>query len=245
MTMPLDLKKTVFPASNLFNYLPVFEEIYYEGHKIPNVQCFKAIREGETCTLMALSIIRKDEDFLWDSTKDLLDRSLKQAAGMTRGIYSFDLLTFDVHKENAGFAPSELASVVANSSFRLKPGEQMLIRYSSVYGLLQKLVDESWGKIAFKTSVEVFNDKPNFLFALVSKILKAAEFAHGPVMVLINDLSTFPLHDPANEKQRSFLDQLITAQAKVSIEFPPEVYIQDNNGVRELLSGTVVRTGYV
>ncbi len=240
-----DLKKTDFAASNLFHYLPVFDEIYYQGHKLANVQSFKAIREGQACTLLALSIIRKDEDFLWESTKDLLDGAIKQAAGISRGIYSFDLLTFDVHKENAGFSPHELSSVIANSCFRLKPGEQMLIRYSSVFGLLQKLVDESWGKITLKTSVEVFNDKPNFLFALVSKILKTVEFSHDPVMVLINDLSTFPLHDPANEKQKDFLDELIAQHAKLSIEFPPEVYIQDNNGVRELFSGTVVRTGYV
>jgi hypothetical protein len=117
----------------------------------------------------------------------------------------------------------------------------MLIKYSSVYGMLQKMVDESWGKIIFKTAVELFNDKPNFLFALVSKILKTVEFTHEPVMVLVNDLSTYPLHDPENEKQKAFLDDLIAAQAKNSIEFPPEVYIQDQRGVRELFSGTVVK----
>jgi len=237
----INLVKTEFPTSNLFNYLPRFEEIYYQGNPIDRVQAFKAVREGQACKLLAVTTIRKEEDFLWDSTKDLLDRSIKDAAFMMRGIYTFDLLTFDVHKETESFNCKELSQLLFNSSLRLKPGEQMLIKYSSVYGMLQKMVDESWGKIIFKTAVELFNDKPNFLFALVSKILKTSEFAHEPVMVLVNDLSTYPLHDPENEKQKAFLDDLIAAQVKNSIEFPPEVYIQDQRGVRELFSGTVVK----
>jgi hypothetical protein len=237
----INLAGTQFPTSNLFNYLPKFEEIYYQGNPSDRVQSFKAVREGQSCKLLAITIIRKDEDFLWDSTKDLLDRSVKDAASMMRGIHTFDLLTFDVHKENESFNCKELTQVLVNSSLRLKAGEQMLIKYSSVYGMLQKMVEESWGKVIFKTVVETFNDKPNFLFALVSKILKTVEFAHEPVMVLVNDLSTYPLHDPQNEQQKAFLDDLIARQRKLSMEFPPEVYIQDQNGVRELLSGTIVK----
>ncbi|MFA5087593.1 MAG: hypothetical protein WC552_01000, partial [Candidatus Omnitrophota bacterium] len=58
---------------------------------------------------------------------------------------------------------------------------------------------------------------------------------------LVNDLSITPLYNASDEKQQGFLAKLIRAQAKSSIEFPPEVYIQDKNGARELLSQTVVR----
>ena len=237
----VNLVQTEFPTSNLFHHLPRFDEIYYQGNLIDRVQLFKAVREGQECKLLAVTIIRKDEDFLWDSTKDLLSRSIKDAASLMRGIYAFDLLTFDVHKEIESFHCHELTQVLVNSSLKLKPGEQMLIKYSSVYGMLQKMVDESWGKIVFKTVVETFNDKPNFFFTLVSKILKTVEFAHTPVMVLVNDLSTHPLHDPQNEEQKAFLDDLIARQTKNSMEFPPEVFIQDQNGLRELFSGTMVK----
>jgi hypothetical protein len=237
---PINLVKTDFPASNLMHHLPRFEEIFYQGHALDRVQAFKAVREGQECRLLSVTIIRKDEDFLWDSTKDLLGRSIKDAAAIMRGIHTFDLLTFDVHKEQGTFQCGELTQVLVNSSLKLKSGEQMLIKYSSVYGLLQKMVDEPWGKVVFKTAVEVFNDKPNFLFALVSKILKTVEFAHEPVMVLVNDLSTRPLHDPLNAEQKAFLDDLIKRHARSSIEFPPEVFIQDRNGMRELLSSTTV-----
>ncbi len=237
----INLVHTGFASSNLFNYLPRFEEIYYQGNPMGRVQSFTAVREGQACKLLAVTIIRKDEDFLWESTRDLLDRSVKDAAVMMRGVHTFDLLTFDVHQETGSFNARELAQVLVNSSLRLKTGEAMLIKYSSVYGILQKLVDEPWGKILFKTAVELFNDKPNFLYVLVKKILKTVEFAREPVMVLVNDLSTYPLHDPDNELQKAFLDDLIAAQVKNSIEFPPEVYIQDQRGVRELFSGTIVK----
>ncbi len=70
----INLVKTEFPASNLFNYLPRFEEIYYQGNPVDRVQLFTAVREGQACKLLAVTIIRKDEDFLWASTRDLLDR---------------------------------------------------------------------------------------------------------------------------------------------------------------------------
>ena len=237
----IDLVNTGFPASNLFHHLPRFDGICYQGNPVDKVQLFKAVREGQECRVLAVTIIRKDEDFLWDSTRDLLARAVRDAASLTRGIYTFDLLTFDVHKELESFNGNELAQVLANSSLKLKPGEQMLIKYSSVYGILQKMVDEPWGKIVFKTAVELFNDKPNFLFALVSRILKTVEFSYEPVMVMINDLSTYPLHDPKNEKQKAFLDDLIAQHTKSSMEFPPEVFIQDQNGLRELFSGTTVK----
>jgi hypothetical protein len=59
----MNLAKTEFPTSNLFNYLPRFEEIYYQGNPIDRVQLFKAVREGQECKLLAVTIIRKDEDF--------------------------------------------------------------------------------------------------------------------------------------------------------------------------------------
>ncbi|MBF0532058.1 MAG: hypothetical protein HQL23_03060 [Candidatus Omnitrophica bacterium] len=240
---PLNLIHSDFPASDLFKHLPRFDAIYYQGLQQENVQRYSAVREGQECRLFVVTLIRKDEDFLWDSAKDLLDRSMKQAAPRMRGVYQFDLLTFDFHREKTNFSDSELAQMIFNASFKIKPGEQRLIRYSLCYGLLQKMLDESWGKIIFKTAVEIFNDKPSFLYALVSRILKPLEFSREPVIVLVNDLSAHPLYNAQDNKQQTFLRKLIVEQAKQSIEFPPEVYVQNVNGVRELLSGSVIEGG--
>lgn len=232
---PINLIAHEFDRSNLFRHLPQFEELHYAGHPAEHVQRFSALREGLEWTLLTVTIIRKDEDFLWASARDLLDRAMKEAAGRMRGIHTFDLLTFDFHQEIKTFNYAELAQILVNTSLRLKPGEQALIKYSSCYGLLQKMVEESWGKIVFKTAVEVFKDKPSFLYTLVKGMLKPAEFARGPVIALVNDLSATPLYNPEDENQKMFFAKLIAEQSQHAIEFPPEVYVQDHRGVREIL----------
>lgn len=240
MFKPLNLIDAHFQISNIFHCLPIFDEIYYQGLVQEKIQKYSALREGQECTLLAVTLIRKDEDFLWESAEDLLLRSVRDAAVMVRGVYTFDLLTFDFHRETNTFNPAELTQLILNHSLKLKPGEQRLIKYSSSYGLLKKLGEESWGKIVFKSAVEVFQDDPKFIFSLVKRLLKDAEYSHHPFTALVNDVSANPLYNPRDAQQQNFLAQIIAQTAKNSIEFPPEVYIQDKNGVRELLSGTEI-----
>jgi hypothetical protein len=103
------------------------------------------------------------------------------------------------------------------------------------------MVPESWGKIALKSSVEVFKDKPIFLNLLIKRLLKYSSFAHAPVIILVHDLSSEPIFDSANIEQQRLLRELMEKQSKETVEFLPEVYIQDKNGARELLSGMVFR----
>lgn len=238
---PVNLIDAHFQISNIFSHLPIFDEIYYQGLEQEKIQKYSAFREGQECVLLAVTLIRKDEDFLWESAQDLLLRSVYDAAAAVRGVYTFDLLTFDFHRETNTFKPSELTQLILNHSFKLKPGEQRLIKYSSSYGLLQKLGDESWGKIVFKSAVEVFGDDPKFLFSLVKRMLKDSEYSRHPLIALVNDVSANPLYEPQNKVQQDLLAGLVAGLAKTSIEFPPEVYVQDTNGVRELLSGTEIR----
>jgi len=237
----LNLIDAHFQNSNLFCHLPIFDAIYYEGHPEGKIQRYKAIREGQECALLALTIIRKEEDILWEAAEDLLVRSVQEAATRVQGVFTFDLLTFDVHEEVNNFNFNELGTLMVNHSLKTKPGEQRLIKYSSAYGLLQKLVVEPWGKITFKTSVEVFKDKPAFLFALVNRLFKLVEFSRNPPIILLNDVSSNPIYDPKDRDQQNFFSKVITEKSESSIEFLPEVYIQDKNGVRELMSSSIVR----
>jgi hypothetical protein len=238
---PFNLIDAHFQKSNLFAPLPVFDEIHYQGHPQEKVQLYKAVRENQTCTLLALTIIRKEEDFLWASAEDFLTSSVVWAAQRVQGIFTFDLLTFDIHKEVNAFNYKELTELIVRHSQKIRPGEQRLIKYSSAYGLLQKMVDEPWGKIVFKTSVEVYKDNPSFLYALVKRLFKSTEFSHDPAIVLVNDLSTNPVYNANDKTQQDFLSKVLAEQAKKSIGFLPELYIQDKNGVRELMSGSVVK----
>ena len=236
----LNLIDAHFQNSNLFRHLPIFDAIYYEGHPEGKIQKYKAVREDQPCMLLALTIIRKEEDFLWASAEDFLQRSVIEAASRAHGIYTFDLLTFDIHKEKNTFNYNELQYLIINHSRKLAPGQQRLIKYSSAYGILQKAVEENWGKIALKTSVEIYKHTPQELDTVVRNLFRIAGMPHGPLILLIHDLSSEPLYDPSNKVQQPLLQQVITKQAESFIEFPPEVYMQDKNGVRELLSGSIV-----
>jgi hypothetical protein len=238
---PINLIDSQFQHSLLFEYLPLFDAIFYEGHPEGHIQRYKALREDQECILIALSIIRKEEDFLWAACEDLFERTVRASAPRLHGIFTYDLLSFDLHREVKTFKYDELATMLAKTGFELKPGEQRLIKYSSAYGILQKMVPESWGKITLKTAVEVYKDKPIFLNLLIKRLFKYVSFAHNPVIILVHDLSSEPIYDPENQEQQRLLRELMDAQSKETIEFLPEVYIQDKNGARELLSGMVFR----
>jgi hypothetical protein len=233
----MDLINYGFQHSNLFQHMPLFDEIYYVGHDEDKVRQYKAIRENQACIILSLNFIRNDEKILWDAVEDFLKRSTVNATSRVHGAYIFDLLTIDIHKEIKTFKHAELSTVIMNVAAKLAPGEIKMIKYSSAYVLLKKTVDFEWGKIIFKTAVNVFRDKPDYLDLLIKQLLKDFTFSHDPVILLLNDLSQNPIFDPQNETQQSRIKKVIADLIPVSMEFVPEVYIQDKNGARELLSG--------
>lgn len=238
---PLNLIDAHFQRSNLFNHLPIFDTIHYVGHPEGKIQHYQALREGQECKLLALTIIRKEEEILWEAAEDLLERCIYDAATRMQGIFTFDLLTFDIHRELNTFNYEEFGALMSNTSRKIAPGEQRLVKYSTAYGILQKLVVEPWGKITMRTSIDVYNDKPTFLFAVVKRLFKLAQFPRHPLILLINDLSQDPIYDPQSKEQQEYLSKVIAEQSESSIEFLPEVYVQDRLGVRELMSGTVIQ----
>ncbi len=240
MTKLVNLVDAHFQKSNLFYHLPIFDTIHYLGHPDGKIQLYKATREGQECMLLAITIIRKEEDVLWEAAEDLLSRCVYDASTRMRGIFTFDLLTFDIHREVNTFNYEEFGALISNTARKIAPGEQRLIKYSTAYGLLQKLVVEPWAKVTLKTSIEVYNDKSEFLYTLVKRLFKLAQFPHNPLILLVNDLSGDPVFDPQNLEQQDFLNKTIEEKSKDSIEFMPEVYIQDRLGTRELLSKTII-----
>jgi len=237
----MNLIDSGFQKSNLFQYMPLFDEISYVGRNEDKVRQYKVVREGQSCTLLVLNFVRNDEKILWEAVEDFLKRSTISATSSVRGVYIFDLLTIDIHKEIKTFKHEELTTLITNVAAKLSAGEIKMVRYSSVYALLQKSVDYDWGKIAFKTAVDVFKDKPDYLDLLIKQLLRDFIFASEPVILLLNDLSQNPIFDLRNETQQARLKKVIADLIPNSIEFIPEVYIQDKNGARELLSASTLK----
>ena len=226
-----------FQNSNLFQHMPIFDEISYAGHNEEKVRQYKAVREDQSCNLLALNFIRNDEKMLWDAVEDFVKRSTINAASGMRGVYIFDLLTIDIHKEIKAFKHAELTAVIINTASTLAPGEITMIKYSSVYALIRKTVNSDWGKITFKTAVNVFKDNPDYLDLLIKELLKDHRFSHDPIVLLLNDLSQNPVFDLHNEMQQTRLKKILANFVPNSMELMPEVHIQDKHGVRELSIG--------
>ncbi|MBI3990862.1 MAG: hypothetical protein HY350_01815 [Candidatus Omnitrophica bacterium] len=217
--------------------MPLFDEISYVGHNEEKLRQYKAVREGQACKILTLNFIRNDEKILWDAVEDFVKRSTISAASSLHGNYIFDLLTIDVHNEIKTFKHAELASVIINTAAKLAPGQIKMIRYSSIHARIQKTIEGDWGKVAFKTAVNIFKDKPDYLDLLIKQLLEDQTFSREPVVLLLNDLSQNPVFDLKNEMQQVRIKKVIANLIPNSIEFVPEVYIQDKNGAKEFLSG--------
>lgn len=223
--------------SNIFAHLPRFDEIYYDGYLEGKVRQYRALREELSCRVLALNVIRKDEDVMWQAFHDLIARSISDAALSARGVYVFDVLTQDIYGEVKTYNHAEITALLVNHARKCAIGEKRLVRYSSIYGILHKLNAGNWGKITLKTAVEIFKDRDSFLDLMLKKLIKNFEFAGEPGLLMINDLSKDPIYNAQDEVQQKRLTALMAKQIPTSIEFPPEVYIRDINGIRELYSG--------
>ena len=222
--------------SNIFVHLPRFDEITYDGYLEGKVRKYRAMREGLACHVLVLNVIRKDEDVIWGAFEDLIKRSAIDAAHAVSGVYVFDVLTQDIHNEVKTYNHNEVTTVLINHARKCAPSEKRLIKYSSIYGILHKFNTVDWGKITLKTAVEIFKDKDIFLDLMLKKLIKNFEFASEPGLLMINDLSRDPIYNVDDEMQQKRLAALMAKQIPTSIEFPPEVYIRDINGIRELYS---------
>lgn len=235
-----NLLKSDFQQSNIFAQLPRFDAVYYDGYLEGKVRKYRALREDLTCHVLVLNVIRQEEDVIWQSFQDLIKRSVSDAAAAVRGVYVFDLLTKNIHNEVKTFKHGEITTVLMNHAQKCTIGEKRLIKYSSIYGILHQLNTGHWGKIKLKTAVEVFKDKDMFLDVLLKRLIKNFEFANEPGLLMINDLSQQPIFNPEDGVQQQRLTALMAKQIPTTITYPPEVYIQDKNGMRELYSGLEV-----
>src|SRR3989338_4143155 len=233
----MNLIKGGILQSNIFAPLPRFDAVYYDGCPEGKVRKFRALREDLTCHVLVLSVIRKEEEIIWQAFQDLIKRSINDAAVAARGVYTFDVLTQNIFQEVKTYNHAEVATLLANHARQCAPGEKRLVKYSSIYGILQKLNASDWGKMTLQAAVEVFKDKDCYLDLMLKGLIKNFEFASEPGLLMVNDLSQRPIYNTQDEMQRKRLSAVMAQHIPTTIEFPPEVYIRDGNGLRELYSG--------
>lgn len=218
---------------DVFRPLPKFSSVSFKGLIQDRILHFEAAREDDILTILATAIIRGEEKFLWESCEDLLKRSVEEAAARVSGVYRFDMLSFNVHREINTFNPQELSQMILNHSRKLKIGEERFIKYSSSFGVIKKLAQEDWGKVVLRSFVEVFNKEPAQLDLTVKQLMAVPAPQQGPKVLVIHDLSQEPIFNRGNAGQQDRLQKLRNKQADL-FESRPDVYLIDKNGCVEL-----------
>lgn len=190
-----------------FAKLPPFQSAVYAGEAAEKVLRFKCGQEDKEILVDLVSVIGSEESLVWKSCREMFAYALKLAAQEMKGFFGYELLTADLSRGLAHFNPHDLAQLLTNHAAKMSPGESRLIQYGTFWGLLSKRIPEDWGKIEFKTCVEVYQKPPEqldgYLLALLKKCGPSAESA-----LVIHSIGTKSLLQPANEVQSANLKQL-------------------------------------
>ncbi|MBI4971011.1 MAG: hypothetical protein HZC17_04130 [Candidatus Omnitrophica bacterium] len=209
----MNLVQFNFQTSPVISKLFRFESIIYRGELKPKIQHFETVREGETFHLITTTLIRKEESLVWKSCLDMLEFTMKTAAAGMQGLFGFDLLAIDFGKGIDHFNWNDLAALIVNRSRKLAVGEEVLIQYGSLFGMLKKRVSETWGKIDFHTAVEVFGKDSAQFDLVIKKLINDSAELTGAKIIAVLDLSQDPIFKFGLEEQTERLAKLLASQA--------------------------------
>lgn len=221
-----------FNASTLLKKLPAFETLEYKGETAPGIQLYRGLRGGEEKSLFVSHVIRKEEELVWKSCREMLERTLKQAALSMRGFFGFELLTLDLDERMRSFHWGNFAELLLNHSRKMAAGEGRLIPYASVFGIFKKRIPEEWGKIDFYSPVRVFSDEAAKLDLWIKKMLKLSGALLHPSEFLIYDLSAEPLFRFGDEEQTARLGKFLQTESHAGPL--PDIYFLNQSVFTEL-----------
>lgn len=170
--------------------------------------CEETIGE-EKKQMIVCQIIRREERIIWDAWEELILFGFSQAAAKMRGLFRFQLHDIDLKKGHQSFNPQNFAQLVINRAKALKAGEECVISYTSLVGVLKLKVETSWGKIDFEHAVQTFLDEPEKLDLFLNKILLATDALTNP-KIEVRDLSSQPILEPENIEQRERLGKWLS-----------------------------------
>lgn len=192
-------------------------------------------KETQTQSLFCAWMILKEDALAWTSFRELWDQALKLAASQMRGFFGLELFFLDLKEGLSGFHPGNLTELIVNHSKKLEVGAQVLIRYASLWMVLSKRTNEDWGKIDFKSRVDVVT-KPGPLDLTLKKMAQeASDLAKEsqPPIFLIMDLGEIPVFKFGSEEQTERIHKWFTDLQKKN-ENIPEIYFYHQGKLTDL-----------
>ncbi len=198
-----------FKESGVFSHFKSLQHLKYIGIKSPKMLCFEAQKNNIPYPISVFNVIHKEEAFVWKSFSDLLERTLKSTAQMLRGFYTFEIIVLEMGSGLQNFDWNQWSQLIVNYSRKIGVGEECLIRYSGIVGVLKKTVEEEWGKIDFSIPVQVFNQEIEKYDLFIKKCIHSSGLKSG--LVILHDLGQNPVFRFGMEGQtirlRSYLEK--------------------------------------
>ena len=216
-----------------FTRLPAFDSVEFRGIIPPSLYHYQLNIGTETRFLFCAWMVLKEESLAWNAFRELLGETFKMAASQMRGFFGLELLFMDLSGGFSSFHPGNLAQLIINHSKKLEPGKQTLIRYASLWMILSQRMAVDWGKIDFKSRVEVIS-KPEQLDLRLKKFLRATadlvSEARPPLFALF-DLGQAPVLKFGAEEQTARIRRWLEGFQKAGAPVP-EIYIcQQGKGI--------------
>jgi len=159
--------------------------------------------------LAVKTVIRKEEDFLWLSFKELLGRIVQEAARKLQGIFEFNLLAFEIERGTDHFYAGNFTELLSNHARKLAVGQEAFVKYGCVFGILKKRVKENWGMMDLVTAVETYTKDKTRLDLFIGKILRDCRDMADLGTVVIQDLSHDPVFHFGDEEQTARLAKML------------------------------------
>jgi len=203
------------------------EDGCFEGEVGSKVLAFKAAEE----IIFNAQIISAEEGDAWKACEQMLSSALKMAASSVSGFYGLELLSFTFSRGIEKFEASAFAQLIVNHAKKLEPGDKRIFPYGSFLLRLAKRIPNDWGKIDFKTYVEVFRKPRSRLDLLIKKkcseVLQETRYASNPKRLVISDLSQDSLFRFGEEEQTGRLAGFLKKNRDVFKKENLKVFYED------------------
>ncbi len=209
-----------------FKLLPVFDSIEFQGIVPPSLYHYKLEVGPEMRSLFCAWVVLKEDSLAWNAFQELFRETLNRAASQMRGFFGLELLFMDLSGGFSSFHPGNLAQLIINHSKQLEPGKQILVHYASLWMILSKRIVADWGKIDFKSRVEVISKPEQLDLKLKGFLRNAANIPNeaGSPLFALFDLGQVPVLKFGAEEQTERIRRWLESLQKAIVPVP-EIHI--------------------
>ncbi len=216
-----------------FKTLLHYDAIEFHGVVSDHLYQYQVRQAENVRSIFLASMVLKEDVLAWQSFREMFEGILKMAASQMRGFYGLELIFFDLNEGFSSFHLGNLTQLLVNHSKKLESGNQMLVRYASLWMILSKRTHGDWGKIDFKSRVEIIS-KPDQLHLFLKKCLKDSETqlkSSSQPLFVISDLGQIPVFKFGSEDQTAKMARWLESFTKSNTPIPEMIIDHQKNWI--------------